>query len=251
MHIHTTLAAVAITAAAPATASAQSVDRALEALLDREVRSLAVTIAKRALRRGRRAFALGPYIAAGPTFTTQGFDPDVHVGGGLALTRYDISIFISPDRVAEMIKSRATELLIQRYATLSTLSRADLERLIAEVIEEVKAELMLQLVPRRFEPPGFKVALEVDHLIDAGAWQIRGLAGLGVSRVFLSSGLVVETGGGTRAVLPVELSVPMLLSDGLRSPAVEWFGRIDIAITDRTEADDRFVIGARVSLDVI
>lgn len=243
--------AIAVASSAPSTAAAQPVDQLIRILVDREARALAAIIAKRALRRGRRAFALGPYIGAGPAFATSGGDVDVHITGGLALTRYDIDIFVSPDRVADLIKARALELLMSRIGDRAPPSRDDLERLVARVIEDVKRELLLGLVPRRFERPGFKLALEIDHLFDAGAYEVRGIAGIGVSRVFLSTGLVIQADDGVGLVLPLELSVPMLLSSGLRSPAVEWFGRLDVAVTGRDERADRIVIGARLSLDVI
>lgn len=235
----------------PATTAAQPVDQLIEILVDREARALAKIVAKRALRRGRRAFALGPFIGGGPAFATEGGDVDLHLTGGLALTRYDIDIFVSPDRIADLVKERALELLSERLGNRAPPSRGDLERVVARVIEDVKRELLLGLVPRRFERPGFKLALEVDHLLDAGAWELRGLAGIGISRVFVTTGLVGQADDGLALVIPLELSVPMLLSDSLRAPAVEWFGRIDFAVTDRDARADRVVLGARLSLDVL
>lgn len=244
-----TVAVVTALAGAP-DSSAQSLDDAVAALLDRRARDLAGTVAKRALRRGRRAFALGPLIGAGPVLSTEG-DLDAQISGGLALVRYDISIFISADQIAEMIKSRVQRLLLERFAGGRAPTEADVERLIGEVIDDIKAELQMQLSPRRFERPRFKLSLEVDRQIDAAAWELRGTLGFGLSRVFLATGLVGRFDDGAALVVPIEIGVPMLLSDGLRSPAIEWLARIDVAVTDRDARSDQLMLGARLMLDII
>ena len=231
-------------------ARAEDLDRRLSALLDRRAADLALTIGKRSLRRGRRAFALGPLVGAAPAMSTDG-DFDVQLSAGLGLVRYDISIFISSDQIIEMIKSRARRLLLERVVAGSTPTEADVERVLAEVIEEVKSELLGELRPRRFERPRFKLSLEADHLARADAWGARATLGVGVSRVFVATGLVGRADDGFAVIVPLELSLPMLLSDGLRSPAVEWLIRLDVPVTDRAGRSDQVMLGARLVLDVI
>ena len=253
MHItYLSLAGLLLSLAATTPANAQSIDTdvVLKSLLDKNARSLAGTIAKRALKRGRRAFALGPEIGIAPAITGDG-DGDLHIAAGLALVRYDIEILISRDRVMELIKSRAKRILLERVVGRSKPTEADLERLVREVIEDVKAELLLELRPRRFERPKMKLTVEGARLREADAWQLRGAFGIGVSRVFVSSGLVLQVNGGADLVVPLELSVPMLLTRGLRSPSVEFFGRVDFAVTDRDNQTDVYLLGARLMLDVI
>jgi hypothetical protein len=236
--------------AAPPAAEAQRLDDAAEMLLDKRARSLAATIARRALTRGRRAFALGPLAGAAGAITTDG-DPDFQVSGGLALMRYGIEIFITRDRVVEMLKSRAQEILLERLASGEAPSPEDLERLIGQVVEDVKAELLMELEPSRFERPKLKLAVEAGHLFDADGWEVRGTLGIGVSRVFVATGLVGQFADGAALVIPIELSVPMLLSGSLRSPAVDWFARYDVTVNDRDTRPDRVVVGARFILDII
>ena len=242
--------ALAAVIAAPPAAEAQRLDEATEMLLDKRVRSLAATIARRALRRGRRAFALGPLAGAGGAITTDG-DVDLQVSGGLALMRYDIEIFITRDRVIEMLESRAKEILLERLASGEKPSPDDLERLIHQVVDDVKAELLKELEPSRFERPKLKLAVEAGHLFDADAWEIRGTFGIGISRVFVATGLVGQFADGAALVIPIELSVPMLLSGSLRSPALDWFARYDVTVNDRDTRPDRVVVGARFILDII
>jgi hypothetical protein len=88
-------------------------------------------------------------------------------------------------------------------------------------------------------------------LFDGDAWDLRLMSGLGVGPVFVSARPSARYAGGAALVLPVEISKPMLLSDSLRSPVVEFYVRAELAASERAEREDVILAGARIMLDLI
>ena len=52
-------------------------------------------------------------------------------------------------------------------------------------------------------------------------------------------------------VIPLELSVPVLVTDGLNSPVVQLFARGEMPVTGGDDEVRRLVIGARFALDAL
>jgi len=222
---------------------------------DEETVDLVTTIGERALGRLRRAFALGPFVglAPGMSFDDPGFD--LRLSFGLALVHFSVPVLPSPDRIREIVHDRLREAVLQqvlvRRAQGQEPSEADLEQIAREAWAEIRAELLLEYRPRRFEKPSFSVLLEVERLFLAPAWEVGFTLGFGIGPVFLRAGPVLHIHSGVDLYTAVELSVPMLLGDGPASPVVEAFLRGDIATTGRDARADRAFLGVRFLLDII
>lgn len=217
---------------------------------------LVKTIAKRALTRARRAFALGPYVGIAPGLAlADEISGEFSLSFGLGLYKYDIPITPSVSQLKDAIKERFLALVKEKIKALASKgqkpTKADIERFVRESWQEVKDELTLAYRPNRFEKPGFSIALEGLYLFAAGEWDVRAQVGLGVSVVQLSAGLSLHVGDGVNLVIPVEISKPMMLSRSVRAPTVHFFVRGDVAVTGRDEVPDRFFLGARFALDLI
>jgi hypothetical protein len=213
-------------------------------------------IGKRSLSRTRRSITLGPSIGVAPQVALDSNEADLQLSFGVDLLRYDIPPLPSPKRMADAIKARAKDEVARRLKAAATgggdePTAAERKRIAEQVWAEIKAELLLENRPRKLEKPSFALRLEVDHLVDAGSWNLRAMVGLGISKVFLSVGPGVEIDDGAALVVPIEASLPVLLTDGLRSPVVEPFLRAEVVATDRADRDDRLLLGARFLLDVL
>lgn len=242
---------VLVVALAPSPASADQADAVFE---DGAVEVVA-ELGKRSLRRARRGLTLGPFAGAAPAYGLDGGDFDLQLSFGVGLYRYKIPIVPTPARIKEIVVSRARAAYAERIKAMvtrgETLTDADHERVAREVWEEIKAEFLLELRPRKLEKPGLAVLLEATHLLDAEAWDVRGMVGLGVGPVFVKVGLSAQWRDGAALILPVELSVPVLLTDSLRSPVVDLFARAEWAATGRAEHPDVALLGARFLLDIL
>lgn len=216
---------------------------------------LAAEIGKRALRRGRRAITLGPYVGVAPGIGADAGDLDVAISGGLALLKYDIPLLPTRERLEEIVKSRFRAELVERLkdaARGGEVSGLDRDRIAREVWAEIKAELLLELAPKRWEKPSLLARLEVSRLPSAEAWDVRLMLGYGVGPVFLSAGPSLRYADGAAFVVPVELSKPMMLSRGLRAPVLDFFLRAELAVSGRDAGrQDVVLLGARLGLDVI
>jgi hypothetical protein len=217
--------------------------------------ALVAQIAKRSLARARRSLTLGPSISVAPLLTLDSNATDVQVSLGLDLLRYRIPPLPSPERMGELVKSRVRSEVARRLAARAVggarPTSADRERIAREVWRDIKSELLLETQPRKLEKPGFALRLELDHMIDAGSWNVRLMAGIGVGPVFLSLGPGMEVDDGVALVFPIEISRPVLISRGLRSPVIEPFVRAEVVATDRSDREDRILVGARFLLDLI
>jgi hypothetical protein len=105
--------------------------------------------------------------------------------------------------------------------------------------------------PRHLEKPRFAVLGEVAYLPDVEAWDVRALMAIGVSGVFVGAGVSLHHEDEVALVIPVELSVPVLLTDSLRSPVAQIYLRADVAVTGGDDQHDRAFVGVRFGFDIL
>lgn len=242
---------VAFLVSAPASARPDVLDD----LTSEETRDFVKTAGERAFKRTRRSLTLGPMIGAAPGLSLDGGDLDAQLSFGLGLLRYDIPPVPTPARIKEILEDRVKTLVKERVeaavARGEKPSEEQIRRWARESWEAVKGELLLELQPAKFESPSFNLRVEGDYLLEAGAWNLRAVVGLGVGPVYVNVGTGLQVDDGAAGLASAGLSVPMLLSDGTNSPVVHFYLRADIPYTDRDERDDRIFLGAQFLLDVI
>lgn len=211
------------------------------------------TVAKRLLDRARRAIAVGPSVGIAPVMNLDSNTTDLQLSFGVQLLRFDNPL--PPKRIVSMLKAKALSEYTRRLGAAIAGGEqpgpAVRKRIVNEVREAIKDELLLKLRPRRIEKPSFAVRAEVDHLLDAGAWNLRVMVGLGVGPAFLSIGPGIEINDGAALVIPTEVSVPVQLSKKVRSPVLDVFLRGELVATDRDAREDRVLLGARLVFDLI
>lgn len=225
-------------------------------LFEKRSKDLAKTLAKRAFQRARRSFVLGPQVGVAPTYS---FDGDAGFRGsfGLSLLYFDIPIVPSTETLSSILKERAMDQFKTELKTLVAEGRGATEEerkaLAKKVWKEVLDEFMLKLRPKRFEKPKLAVRTGARRLSSKGgsAWELGFTVGVGLGPVYLSAGEAVQVNNGAGLNTDLELAVPMTLSEGLRSPTVEFFLRFSVANTKRDERPDRAMLGARIMLDII
>lgn len=233
------LTALAILAASPA-AQADVLD-------DAGVLGDAVRAGTTRLRRG---VAVGPQVGG-----FVGYDGDrgavLHgVGFGLALYTFDVPTPLTmKDRIIAEVKRRARERL--GAVLLGGGTRAEIERLLREIVAEVKAELVGKPPRHLVERPRFGVVLEGAVLTsEGGGFQGRLVLSRGVGKASVGVALAVQRAGGVTRFLPgLEASLRLTPVGVGRTPVIELFGRGDVAIADGLPL--AIVGGARFTLDIL
>lgn len=85
--------------------------------------------------------------------------------------RFGIPPLPSVKRIVEIARGHAMKVLKERVrAAVSSgesLTEADLDRRARETMDDIKAEFLLELRPRRFEKPSLALRAEVGYLFDA------------------------------------------------------------------------------------
>jgi hypothetical protein len=238
-------------------AAASAIDEQVARLVDRETRHFIAEVARRGLDRFRRSVTLGPTLHAAPSMTADDDRTvDVQVGAGLALLRYDIPALPTYEQIRSILISGLTSAVVAQVRAAAergqVLSEDEQRRLVEESWQRLKDELLAGLRPRRLEKPSMALVGELAY-IDEADWDLRVLAGIGVSKLFVSAGVSFHhEGEGQFALLvPLELSLPVLLSDGLRSPVVQVFVRGDLVVASGDDTPLRLFAGARFALDVL
>ncbi len=209
----------------------------------------------KALRKLRRATAFGPFVSAAGGLTSGEPTGEERASFGLGLFHFDIPVLPTSETVQGILRNRAAERFAAALAQLpaggAAATEAEKASLAEQVWNDVQAEFLLEHRPRHFEKPGFAILLEVDHLFEIGAWEIGTILSYGIGPILFGAGPVVHIEDGTALYTHLEVSVPILISDGLRSPIVQPFVAGDVAATGRDERDDRVLIGARLVLDLL
>ncbi len=224
-------------------------ERLVFQFLRAKMREAAPEIGKLALARARRAFVLGPFVSGAGAVSFDG-DFDGSIGGGIAFTKFSIPIFPSKRALVERIKSKFIKAMLARMAGKGT-SDEEVRKVAEEVWLEIKADLLLDLTPKRFEKPGLAGRLEVNRLFDAKVWDVRLMGAIGISRVFVGTGLVIRLDDDPVLAIPLELSLPMTLTKGSRSPLLDFFARVDLVVAGEGVVENQALFGARAVLDVI
>jgi hypothetical protein len=240
----------------PRSAGADPLDDQIARVVDPETMHFVAQVARRSLERFRRSATLGPTLSVAPAMTLDDdHDTDFQIAGGLALLRYDVPPFPTPDQIRSILFDGMKDAVVAQIRAAEergqVLSSEEQQRIVMETWQAIKDELLLKLRPRRFEKPQFEVMGEVAYLTSSEAWDVRALIGIGFSRVFIAAGASMQYDNDAVLVIPVELSVPVLLTDGLRSPVAQVFVRADFAITGGDDEVDRAFAGVRFALDVL
>ena len=227
----------------------------LDDLAGAETADLVKTFAKRALKRFRRSTTLGPMVGYTAGATLDGGDFESQISFGLGLLRYDIPVLPDPSRIKEILKERAIALVKERVKAAALRgeepTEAMLEQWARDSWEAVKAELLHELRPRRFEKPKYNIRIEGNYGTESEAWAVRFLLGIGIGPVYLNVGQGLQVEDGAAGLFTVELSKPMLLTDGLNSPVLEFVVRLDVPENDRGDRPDVLLAGLRFYLDII
>jgi hypothetical protein len=245
------IAASTVTTAVPA--RAQEAAKADEVFSGRAT-DLVKAMALNALRRTRRSLVLGPFVGIAPGASIDPFEGDIRLSFGVALYHLDIPPIPSPQRLVDILKSRARERFLSELARVSTggaIGDQAARDLADQVWEDIKAEFLLEHRPRRFEKPSFAILAEVEHLFGADAWELGALLAFGLGPVYFGAGPVGHFDGGADLYTAIELGLPIMLSRSLRTPLAHLFVRGDIATTDRDERADRLFGGVRLALDIL
>lgn len=241
---------------APTPAQADPLDQQIMRAIDSDAVHFAAEATRRGFRRFRRSVTLGPTLSIGPSVDIDGGDSvRTYLAGGLALLHYDIPAIPTSEELRSMaIKTVASAVRAQVDAAADrgeVISEDEQRRLASEAWQRLRDRLLLDMTPRHLEEPKFSVTGEVGHLFDSNAWDVRAQFGLGVGPVFLAVGASLFYERKLMLVIPAEVSVPVLVTDGLNSPVVQLFARGEFPVTGGDDGVRRLVIGARFALDVL
>lgn len=256
------LLGMGILAGAGTAAAEKDVDRRIDRALEetrgeeREEDGVLLTAGTRVLDRTRRSLTLGPFVGVAPAIGTENdgelaFD----VEAGLALLRYDIPVIPTASRLKEIALGAVRERLRERVA--AAIDRGDepsdeeIEAWARELHRRLLDELLLKHRPRTFEKPSFQARLTVDRLFGEDAWNLRAGVGVGLGPVYLSAGGGASVNRPVQGLGYLEVSVPILVTEGLRSPALEPFVRFDAFTGEDDGRSDQLLIGGRFVLDIL
>jgi hypothetical protein len=245
------------TLAAPRAARADQLDDQINAILSSDTMAFVAEAARRGLVRFQRSVTIGPTISGAASLTLDdNTSDDTQISGGLALLTYDIPSLPTMEQLRAVLlsglRSAVEEQIRTAIARGEPLSEEQQRNLVLATWQRLKDELMRELHPSHFEKPRFLLLAEVGHVRSADIWDVRVMAGHGLGPVYLAVGLSLAfAGDDTYLAFPVELSVPILLTDGLRSPVANLFARVDLPLAAADDQPKRGLIGVRLALDVL
>lgn len=217
-------------------------------------------LARGALRRARRAIALGPTVGVWGGLVPGQDQQETAITFGLGLETFKIPVLPELDALTDLVTERAKaklkEQIVVRYQG-NIPDPVSAQQFAQEVWEdEVKEVLALENIkPQTMEPPAMNLALEVNRQFKIDGWTPRLRVGIGVWKVTLGASVGVLLGADGYAKTPVytglELVTHFLTSDNPRSSVVDVFLRADFELRNRDTNTDQFVLGLRYLLDVI
>ena len=209
-------------------------------------------IGKRTVTRARRAIAIGP--TAGGSLLVSGGDVGGALSMGFGLYLFDVAVVPSVATMSEALQGTAKREALARAKHMIANGQApagtSTEDLAAAIFEEVRAELMRQLLAegKKFEKPRFTLDLEAGYQFAAEAWNFRTSATVGLGRVSLGPTLHVSKAA---VALGPELALRLLGNRGPRPPVLGLFIRADFALSDRDANADMYSLGFRALLDLL
>lgn len=215
-------------------------------------------LARQAIFRARRAFAVGPTVGLAGTLALGGDgDGDGLFTFGLALRAFDIGI-PTASRVRALVEERVRARVGEHVRAMiaeggGEPTDAELRAYARQIVAEVRDEIIADFYapPRVLEPPRLAADLEVARLLDGAAWQLRAGVGLGLKVVTVGPTVALLFGGDVGLALGGELAVHLLPGDGPRSLVVDLYLRGDLAVTDRGARADVVSLGARLVVDIL
>jgi hypothetical protein len=237
------LAALTVSSLVPSSAQAE------------DVGAVALQMGRATFSRARRMVALGPFVGAAP-FCSFASDAPYRCDGvasfGLGLYLFKIPVLPSTEMIKDAVKRRVEERIKQTILQgQPPPGQDDAEKLFREVYEEVKAELLQGVRPKKVEKPLGKIVLETGYLMRAEAWQLRTTAGVGMGPVTVGPTVVGSFRDHTSAALGPEVAFHLTLGSGPRTMVLDIFARCDFVVTDRQITGDEFALGLRFLLDII
>jgi hypothetical protein len=249
------LAVVAAPASAQTDGDAQAVQAALRAL-GPEVAAFAKQAALATVSRARRMVAVGPLVGAAPSYLITDHADQLHVDGtasfGLGLYLWKVPLLPSTDWIVDALKARVMERIKQTILHGQPPPGAnDVEQLVREVWEELKAQVLEGARGSIAERPLGKLVFEAGYLVRGGAWEARTTAGVGVKWITVGITFAGAFREHKAASLGPELAFHLTLGKGPRSHVVDMFVRADIFVNNRQYFGEQVGLGARFLLDLL
>ena len=221
--------------------------------------------AEGALRRARRAIAVGPTVGLWSAAYIDPRDVDGALSIGIGLETFDVPILPEVDSIQDAIVERAKAEAKERAEQMFHGQKPDpivLEQLAAQAYADVRKEVLAvdKTRPKTFEEPSFTLALEADRLFAADRWLGRARVGFGVWKLTLgasaSFGRACRGDGcidTVHAFVGPEVVLHVQTSKAPRSNVVDLFTRFDVQATGRSDGMtyDQAVLGARFLVDAI
>jgi hypothetical protein len=248
MPIRAAVLALVLLLAVGAPRAARADDEEPEQLTGKEIARIVV-------RSVRRAVALGPTLGGFSTYGPSHEGVDAGISFGLELELFESNIPTTED-ITEIAKQKAKEKLVRVIAERFAGQPIDAEtrkRLLRELAEEIKAEVIAQLRarPSVLEQPRFSLPIEASYLFRSADWLARFGVAIGVGPVSIGPTFSVRFGDNTVARLGAEAAIHLLPSPSPRSPVLDVFLRGDFELHKRDTNEDQVVLGVRVLLDLI
>ena len=141
--------------------------------------------AEGALRRARRAIAVGPTVGLWSAAYIDPKDVDGALTIGFGLETFDVPVLPELDTIQDALVERAKSLAKERAEQMFHGQKPDpvvLDQIAAQAYVDVRKEVVAvdQTKPKTIEEPSFTLALEADRLLAADRWLGRARVGFGV-----------------------------------------------------------------------
>lgn len=211
--------------------------------------------------RGRRAVSFGPFVGVGVGgFTGDGGELDVPLRFGIGLVLFKIPVAPSPKEVQAMVEERVKARLKERVKQMVTAGapapdEQELARMAAEILSEVKAEVLNREAYRgkKWEKPKLSLAVEGAYGLAADGQQLGLTAGIGISRFTIGPTIAASFtdgfGDALAMVMGGELAMHLTPRPRARSHVLTLFLRADTAVAG--DGATRIEGGVRMLLDLI
>lgn len=224
-----------------------------------------ISFGEGALRRARRAIAIGPSVGVWGTAFLEPGDVDAALSFGIGLEKFDVPVLPELDTMQELIteriKGQAKDRVKQALAGRAV-DPVQLDQIAAQAYADARKEVLAveHTQPHTMEKPSFTLAIEANRLIGADRWLGRLRLGVGVWKLTIGAsaafGRVCRGPAGCddiKVFAGPEVIAHVLTSKNPRSNVVDGFVRFDIQTYGRGDNTtyDQVVVGARFLLDLI
>jgi hypothetical protein len=208
------------------------------------------------ISRARRKVSIGPLVGGSSPYLITDQAGAKHLDGtasfGLGLYLWDVAVLPSTDWFMDALEERVKERIKLTLLDNQPLpGRQDLERLVREVWEDVKGQLLDDAGGSLHERPSFKLVLEGGYLMRSAAWEPRITLGFGVSVVTIGITCAGAFRDHNAASLGPEVAFHLTLGKGPRAHVVDIFARGDYYVNNRRFYGEQFALGLRFMLDLL